>query len=261
MTGPAEGMRRAHGARQEDEARRDEARPEDGARAEAKRAVVEARGVHRTFLDADRREIHVLRGLDLRVDPGESVAIVGPSGSGKSTLLHLLGALDRPTGGEIRLAGRRVDDLDDATLAALRNRFVGFVFQFHHLLRDFNALENVMIPQLIAGVPRDRAEERARALLDQVGLAARAGHRPRKLSGGEQQRVAVARALANEPPLLLADEPSGNLDIEASERLHDLVFDLLERHGSALVVVTHSRSLAGRARRVLRLEGGTLRET
>lgn len=224
------------------------------------RPVVEARGVHRSFLDADGAEIHVLRGLDLQVSRGDSVAIVGPSGAGKSTLLHLLGALDRPTRGEVRLAGRRVDELDDASLAALRNRFVGFVFQFHHLLRDFSALENVMIPQLVAGVPRERAEARARTLLDQVGLAARAGHRPRKLSGGERQRVAVARALANEPPLLLADEPSGNLDIEASERLHDLVFELVERHGSALVVVTHSRSLAARARRTLKLESGTLHD-
>ena len=220
--------------------------------------VVEARGLHRTFVDADGHEIHVLRGLDLAVQPGESVAIVGPSGSGKSTLLYQLGALDRPSSGEVRLAGRRIGELDDGELAALRNRFVGFVFQFHHLLRDFTALENVMIPQLVAGVGRGQAESRARELLDQLGLSARLGHAPSKLSGGEQQRVAVARSLANEPPLLLADEPSGNLDVETSERLHDRLFALLEEHRSALVIVTHNRSLARRAGRVLRLEGGVL---
>jgi lipoprotein-releasing system ATP-binding protein len=222
------------------------------------RAVIEAHDIHRTFAAADGGEIHVLRGVELEVPAGDAVAIVGPSGSGKSTLLHLLGALDRATSGDVWLGGRRVASLDDVTLAALRNRYVGFVFQFHHLLRDFTAVENVMVPQLIAGTTRVVAEKRAFALLDQVGLVERAHHRPRKLSGGEQQRVAVARALANDPHLLLADEPSGNLDIEASERLHDLLFRLLERHRSALVVVTHNRSLADRAGRVLRLEGGQL---
>lgn len=220
--------------------------------------VVEAIDLYRTYLDADDREIHVLRGLDLAIRPGDSIAVVGTSGSGKSTLLHLLGALDRPTAGEVRLHGRSIGSLGDIELAGLRNRYVGFVFQFHHLLRDFTALENVMVPQLVAGVPQAAAADRARDLLDQVGLSDRLGHIPAKLSGGEQQRVAVARALANEPPLLLADEPSGNLDVETSERLHDLVFELLTRHGSALVVVTHSRSLADRADRVLRLSSGVL---
>jgi lipoprotein-releasing system ATP-binding protein len=220
--------------------------------------VVSARALHRSFLDAGGREIQVLRGLDFDIRAGETVAIVGPSGSGKSTLLHLLGALDRPTAGEVLFRGQRVDDLDDEELAGLRNRFIGFVFQFHHLLRDFTALENVMMPQLVSGLDRKAAESRARELLDQVGLTERTGHTPAKLSGGERQRVAVARALANEPPLLLADEPSGNLDVETSARLHDLLFRLMERHGSALVVVTHSQSLAGRAGRVLRLEGGVL---
>lgn len=222
------------------------------------RPVIEARGLHRTFAAADGGRIHVLRGVDLQVRTGDAVAIVGPSGSGKSTLLHLLGALDRATSGDVWLGDRRVAELDDVTLAALRNRYVGFVFQFHHLLRDFSAVENVMVPQLIAGATREAAQERAFELLAQVELVERAHHRPRKLSGGEQQRVAVARALANEPPLLLADEPSGNLDIEASERLHDLLFKLLERHRSALVVVTHNRSLAERADRVLRLDAGRL---
>ncbi|WP_419166471.1 ABC transporter ATP-binding protein [Candidatus Palauibacter sp.] len=221
-------------------------------------AAVEARGLARTFPSPDGGLIPVLRGIDLAVVPGDSAAIVGPSGSGKSTLLHLLGALDRPTRGDVWLGGERVSLLGQERLAEMRNRFVGFVFQFHHLLRDFTALENVMLPRLIAGAPREEAADRAAALLEQVGLADRASHRPRRLSGGEQQRVAVARALANAPPLVLADEPSGNLDAEATLRLHDLLFEMIDRHGAALVVVTHSRELAGRAARVLRLEGGEL---
>lgn len=220
--------------------------------------AVEARGLEREFPSPVGGVIPVLRGIDLAVDPGDSVAIVGPSGSGKSTLLHLLGALDRPTRGSVRLGGERVTALGEDRLAELRNRFVGFVFQFHHLLRDFTALENVMLPRMIAGASREEAAERAAALLDQVGLANRASHRPRRLSGGEQQRVAVARALANAPPLVLADEPSGNLDAEATLRLHDLLFELVDRHRAALVVVTHSRELAGRAAHVLRLDGGEL---
>ena len=221
-------------------------------------AAVEARGLARTFPSPDGGLIPVLRGIDLAVAPGDSAAIVGPSGSGKSTLLHLLGALDRPTRGDVWLGGEQVSELEQERLAELRNRFVGFVFQFHHLLRDFTALENVMLPRLIAGSPREEAADRAAALLEQVGLADRASHRPRRLSGGEQQRVAVARALANGPPLVLADEPSGNLDAEATLRLHDLLFEMIDRHGAALIVVTHSRELAGRAARVLRLEGGEL---
>ena len=220
--------------------------------------AVEARGLVRSFGMSDGSVIPVLRGVDLSVDLGDSVAITGPSGSGKSTLLHLLGALDRPTGGHVRLAGEELSGLPDRRLAELRNRFVGFVFQFHYLLRDFTALENVMLPQLVAGTPRDEAFERASSLLEQVGLAERTGHRPRRLSGGEQQRVAVARALANEPPLVLADEPSGNLDSEATGRLHDLLFEMLGRHRAALVVVTHSRELAARTARALRLESGEL---
>lgn len=220
--------------------------------------AVEARGLEREFPSPDGGIIPVLRGVDLAIEPGDSAAIVGASGSGKSTLLHLLGALDRPTGGDVRLGGERVSELSDERLAELRSRFVGFVFQFHHLLRDFTALENVMLPRLIAGAGREEATERAAELLAQVGLSHRAGHRPRRLSGGEQQRVAVARALANAPPLVLADEPSGNLDAEATLRLHDLLFEMIDRHDAALVVVTHSRELAGRAARVLRLEGGEL---
>jgi len=223
-------------------------------------AVVVARDLHRTFEGTEQREIRVLRGLDLELRAGESLAIVGPSGSGKSTLLHLLGGLDRPTSGSVELYGRALERLDDDELAHHRNRIVGFVFQFHHLLRDFTARENVMIPQLVAGVPGDRARGRADELLAQVDLSDRSGHRPNRLSGGEQQRVAVARALANEPPLVLADEPSGNLDFEASARLHDMLFELVDRHGTAMVVVTHNQTLASRADRILELDAGRLRD-
>lgn len=200
----------------------------------------------------------MLRGVDLEIGQGEMMAIMGPSGAGKSTLLHVLGALDQPTSGSVEIAGRRLDGLADTEVARLRNELVGFVFQFHHLLRDFSALENVMLPRLIAGVDREEAEARAVVLLEEVGLGERLRHRPNKLSGGEQQRVAVARALVNEPPLLLADEPSGNLDTETSKRLHDVLFGLVEHHGSALIVVTHDRELAERAGRVQRLVDGVL---
>lgn len=221
-------------------------------------SVAEARGLHRTFTGAAGGDIRVLRGVDLDIHAGETIAIVGPSGTGKSTLLHALGGLDRPTSGTILLADRSLAGLNDSDLAELRNRYVGFVFQFHHLLRDFSALENVMIPQLIAGRSSGDARGRARELLDQVGLSHREGHRPNQLSGGEQQRAAVARALANEPPVLLADEPSGNLDVETSERLHEILFSLADTHGTALVVVTHDLALAGRTDRMLQLSAGVL---
>ena len=224
--------------------------------------VARARDLHRSFADVEAgeegRHIHVLRGLELTVSAGETLSIAGPSGSGKSTLLHLLGGLDRPTSGTVLLGGRDLSGLDDRGLASLRNRHVGFVFQFHHLLRDFSAVENVMMPRLIAGAGREEARRRAGRLLEQVGLGGRLAHRPAELSGGEQQRVAVARALVNEPPLLLADEPSGNLDVDTSERLHDLLFSMVEEHGSALVLVTHNRDLAARASRRLRLADGRL---
>jgi lipoprotein-releasing system ATP-binding protein len=214
--------------------------------------------VCRFFRSPDGKELRVLRGVDLEIGQGEMMAIMGPSGAGKSTLLHVLGALDQPTSGSVEIAGRRLDGLADTEVARLRNELVGFVFQFHHLLRDFSALENVMLPRLIAGVDREEAEARAVVLLEEVGLGERLRHRPNKLSGGEQQRVAVARALVNEPPLLLADEPSGNLDTETSKRLHDVLFGLVEHHGSALIVVTHDRELAERAGRVQRLVDGVL---
>ena len=220
--------------------------------------AVRARGLRKSYRGGGGTELTVLDGVDLDVARGEAVAIIGASGAGKSTLLHLLGGLDRPTAGEVAVGGRRLDRLDGVELAAFRNGAIGFVFQFHHLLREFNAEENVMMPQLIAGMDRGPARERARELLAEVGLSERATHRSTELSGGEQQRVAVARALANRPALLLADEPSGNLDTHTSERLHDLFFRLREEHGVALVLATHNRELADRTDRVLRVRDGKL---
>jgi lipoprotein-releasing system ATP-binding protein len=221
-------------------------------------AILEAAGLRKIYRGGDGSTIEVLAGVDLAVSRGEFVAIVGASGSGKSTLLHLLGALDTPTGGSVRLDGRTYGELSEGQLAELRNRKVGFVFQFHHLLREFTALENVMMPLLIAGADPAVARSRAEELLAGVGLAGRMSHRPGALSGGEQQRAAVARALAADPLVVLADEPSGNLDAANSERLHELFARLSREFETALVVVTHNRSLAGRADRVLSLEGGRL---
>jgi lipoprotein-releasing system ATP-binding protein len=220
--------------------------------------MLEATGVVKVFHGGDGAEVRVLEGVDLSVARGEMIAIIGASGAGKSTLLHVLGALERPTAGDVRLNGERVAELDDEALAELRNRSVGFVFQFHHLLKEFSALENVMMPLRIAGRPPAEARDRARSLLVRVGLEARMSHRPAELSGGEQQRTAVARALAMSPPLLLADEPSGNLDHHNAEALHDLFAELSREMALGLVVVTHNRSLAARAGRVLLLEDGRL---
>ena len=220
--------------------------------------VLSARDLRKSYRGGDGGTIEVLRGLDLTVVTGEFVAVTGESGSGKSTLLHQLGALDRPTSGSIALDGVSYDSLDPDALAALRNRRIGFVFQFHHLLRDFSALENVAMPLLIGGALPAAARERARALLDSVGLTSRMTHLPAQLSGGEQQRAAVARALVTEPALLLADEPSGNLDEQNAERLHGMFAGLARNFRTAVVVVTHNRSLAARADRVLRLSEGVL---
>ena len=219
---------------------------------------LDARDLSKCYHREDGSELEVLRGVDLRVQRGEAVSIVGTSGAGKSTLLHLLGALDRPTAGVIRLGGVDLTGRTSQQVASLRNRFVGFVFQFHHLLREFSAAENVMMPRLILGAKREEAQERAEGLLDAVGLFGRSGHRPWQLSGGEQQRVAVARALANEPAILLADEPSGNLDTRTSEGLHDLLFELREQRELSMVLVTHSAELAARADRILQLRNGVL---
>jgi len=221
---------------------------------------LEARALEKRFRGGDGSELHILRGVSLRLEAGEAVAVVGASGAGKSTLLHLLGALDRPSAGEVFLGGRPVAGLDDEAVAAVRNRHVGFVFQFHHLLREFTALENVMMPALLAGAGFGEARDRAHALLLAVGVEGRSGHKPRQLSGGEQQRVAVARALVNEPLVLLADEPSGNLDGATSERLHELLFRLREERDLSMVIVTHNPDLAGRADRRLLMVDGRLHE-
>ncbi|HEU5182965.1 MAG TPA: ABC transporter ATP-binding protein [Gemmatimonadaceae bacterium] len=223
--------------------------------------VIEARDLAKIYRGGDGGPIHVLDGLQLAVRRGEMVAIVGASGAGKSTLLHILGALDRPTRGTVLLDGEPLHARPDEELAAIRNRKIGFVFQFHHLLREFSALENVMMPMRIAGIEIRQARSRAEELLSRVGLSGRMSHRPGELSGGEQQRTAVARALAMDPVVLLADEPSGNLDHMNSERLHDLFAQLGRDLEIAMVVVTHNRALASRADRVLLLEDGRLRDT
>jgi lipoprotein-releasing system ATP-binding protein len=221
-------------------------------------ALLVGRGLRKVFRGGDGQPLEVLQGVDLEVTRGEFTAVVGASGAGKSTLLHLLGALDHPTSGDVWLDGSRYADLGPAGLAELRNRKVGFVFQFHHLLREFSALENVMMPLLIGGMALRQARSRAEELLSQVGLAGRMTHRPSELSGGEQQRCAVARALVHDPGVVLADEPSGNLDHANSERLHELFFRLAREYETAVVVVTHNRQLAARADRILLLEDGRL---
>lgn len=219
--------------------------------------LLEARGLEKRYVDGPT-EVRVLSGLDLRLEAGERVAIVGESGVGKSTLLHLLGALDAPTAGRLVVEGTDVFALPEAALADFRNRTVGFVFQFHHLLGDFTALENVMLPALIGREPPRAARARATALLERVGLGARLHHRPGELSGGEQQRVAVARALVRRPRLLLADEPTGSLDPGTGERVAALLMELNAEHGATLVVATHNPTLAAAMGRILRLVDGRL---
>jgi lipoprotein-releasing system ATP-binding protein len=223
--------------------------------------VIEAHQIGKTYVGGDGRPIQVLDGVDLTVRRGEMVAIVGASGAGKSTLLHILGALDRPDRGYVVLDGEPLHGMNEAALAGVRNRKVGFVFQFHHLLREFSALENVAMPLRIAGWTPKRARSRAEELLARVGLGGRMTHRPAELSGGEQQRTAVARALAIDPAVVLADEPSGNLDHHNAEQLHDQFAQLVRALEIAMIVVTHNRSLAARADRALLLEDGRLRET
>jgi lipoprotein-releasing system ATP-binding protein len=219
---------------------------------------LEARRVHKSFKGGDGSELQVLTGVDLRLARNETVAVTGASGAGKSTLLHILGGLDRPTKGEVFVEGASLTGLEDETLAAVRNRRIGFVFQFHHLLREFTAIENVMMPALIAGLEEHEARTKAEHILADVGLSERLRHKPSALSGGEQQRVAVARSLVNDPVVLLADEPSGNLDADTSTALHDLLFELQERVSLSILVVTHNLDLASRADRILVMEKGGL---
>lgn len=218
-------------------------------------ALVLIENLHKTFQHMGR-DLHVLRGIDLNIYPGEILSIVGPSGAGKSTLLHCIGTLDLPSSGRIRLAGEELTTMSSSRLAAVRNREIGFVFQFHHLLPEFTALENIMLPGLIQGRSRKEMERRANALLEEVGLGKRATHRPGELSGGEQQRVAVARALALDPKLVLADEPTGNLDTSTSEDIHNLFFQINREHGTTIVVVTHNSGFAESMPRVVRMTDG-----
>jgi ABC-type lipoprotein export system ATPase subunit len=220
-------------------------------------ATIRARGLHKSYRDGER-EVTVLRNVDLELEAGALAAIVGPSGSGKTTLLHLLGALDSPDQGSVEIGGTDLASLDGARLARFRNKMLGFVFQFHQLLPDFTALENVMMPSRIAGRPAREALERAQSLLGEVGLEDRATHYPNQLSGGEQQRVAICRALALEPPLLLADEPTGNLDPATGRRVLDLLIELQTRRGMTAVLVTHNPEVANRCANIWRLEDGVL---
>jgi lipoprotein-releasing system ATP-binding protein len=219
--------------------------------------IVRARGIEKDFASPGQI-LHVLRGVDLDVTSGEIHVILGASGVGKSTLLHIVGTLDKPTRGSVDFAEGNVFDLSDTARAGFRNRHIGFVFQFHHLLPEFSALENVMMPGLIARFPAPRVRARAQELLDAVGLSERVRHKPHELSGGEQQRVAVARSLFHQPRLVVADEPSGNLDPETAERLHELVYTLAKERGQSWLIATHNESLARVADNRSRLIQGRL---
>lgn len=220
--------------------------------------VIRLQNITKSYPAGATGKLEVLRGVELEIHSGSVVAIVGASGTGKSTLLHIMGALDRPTGGTMTISGENLFTMNDEELAAFRNKKLGFVFQFHHLLPEFSALENVAMPALIAGQPHQDARRKAQSLLELVRVDHRADAKPSQLSGGEQQRVAVARAMMNDPSLLLADEPSGNLDEENADHLHDLLWSLAREKGQTIVVVTHDVTLAARADFIYRLHEGLL---
>jgi lipoprotein-releasing system ATP-binding protein len=219
--------------------------------------VLHCEDVHKHFEDAGQR-LDVLKGVDVAVAAGETLAIIGASGSGKTTLLQILGGLDLPSSGHVRIDGRRIDELSDAERGALRNQALGFVYQFHHLLPEFTALENVAMPLLVRRIPAPEAAATARVLLTRVGLAERLSHRPAQLSGGERQRAAVARALVTRPRLVLADEPTGNLDGQNARGVFELMLELNRELGTSLVIVTHAPEIAARMQRVLELHDGRL---
>lgn len=223
--------------------------------AQAKKIItmIEIRGIKKSF-----GSLQVLKGIDLNIDKGEIVSIVGPSGAGKTTLLQIIGTLDKPDSGTVMVDGVDVSSLSSAKLADFRNKHIGFVFQFHQLLPEFTAIENIMIPAYIGGIGKSEAKKRAKELLDFMGLADRAGHKPAELSGGEKQRVAVARALINNPAVILADEPSGSLDSKNKAELHQLFFDLRDKFGQTFVIVTHDESLASITDRTIKMRDGLL---
>lgn len=218
--------------------------------------VLELQHVRHSYPEGEAGRLHILNDVTLSVASGEIVALMGRSGSGKSTLLHMAGLLDKPEGGNIVLDGNVVGNTDDATRTKLRQRYIGFVYQFHHLLPEFSALENVMLPQIAAGVPKNIAKDRAQYLLESVRLQERVRHRPSQLSGGEQQRVAIARALSNKPKLLLADEPTGNLDPETSDIVFDVFMNTIRQEGVGALIATHNPELARRMDRLLQLDHG-----
>jgi lipoprotein-releasing system ATP-binding protein len=218
--------------------------------------LLEAREINKSF-STEAGELKVLKGISVAIKAGEMVGIIGASGAGKSTLLHILGALDRPTSGQVLFQGRDISTLDEKALARFRNMSVGFVFQFHHLLPEFNSLENVVLPGMIGGMDVRETQERAREILGELGLSRRMHHRPGELSGGEQQRVAVARALIRNPQVVLADEPTGNLDTATGNELFELFIELNRKKGITFVVVTHNKSLSDRCHRVLEMADGS----
>ena len=215
--------------------------------------MIDIKGITKSF-----GSLQVLKGIDLRIEQGEVVSIVGPSGAGKTTLLQIIGTLDKPDGGEITIDGTDVSKLSSKKLSEFRNKRIGFVFQFHQLLPEFTAVENIMLPALIAGASKGEAKKRAMELLDFMGLSERAGHKPAELSGGENQRVAVARALVNKPAVILADEPSGSLDSKNKAELHQLFFDLRDKTGQTFVIVTHDENLAAITDRTIKMKDGML---
>jgi len=222
------------------------------------KVILKTENLHKSF-PMGKSSLHVLKGLDLQVQQGEIVAIIGPSGVGKSTLLHILGALDNPTEGRVEIDGQDIEQFDELQLADFRNSRAGFIFQFHHLLPELTALENVMLPGLIARRDKNEVADAAFKLLTEVEVQDRAEHRPSELSGGEQQRIAVARALINNPQLILADEPSGNLDLRSSTSLHELMWNLSRKYQRTLIIVTHNTELANSADRIIELYDGKVK--
>ena len=225
----------------------------------ANNVILLTRDLRKTYFSSGG-EVEVLRGVSIGVSRGEIVAIVGPSGVGKSTLLNLIGALDRPSSGEVLINGEDLFSKNDEELAEFRNSTIGFVFQFHHLLPELSAFENVMLPALLAGKPKELIHERTTSLLNDVGLSERGSHKPSELSGGERQRVAIARAIVNDPKLILADEPTGNLDRENAEEMYELIWKLREENQQTFLIVTHNEELANKTDRIIRLVDGYIKE-